>query len=118
MPVCKLCQADKAVDEFEKQRSATGHMATCRACRSSKRAAKPKPAPKEPDQATMPTQCVTCGHGPPDVGFQWRTDKNSWRKECYTEKYRARQRAEDEVGYLRRNTETHQKWVMGASPPP
>lgn len=115
MKTCNTCLLEKDCGLFESNR------ATCKACRTKKRAQKAKESAVDPSTIPKPASCVACGRGPPDVDFAFRTDlvRGGWRNECttcyngkgYSEKSRAIRRAQDEAAYLAKNAASHKAWV-------
>lgn len=127
--LCKgVCGERKATECFEitlKNPDGTvkSRRAVCKTCYQQAKAAKAKEKSAAIDRNTVPkpTACSKCGKGCPDVEFKWRDDvaQGGWRNQCntcfneknYSATSRARRRAEDEEGYLKRNAETHLAWA-------
>ena len=123
---CKKCGAEKDVGCFETSKPGGNPRRECKECRKQSRkrvidAAISSGARKSPDDATKPKACAECGKGPPEVDFMLRADMltPSWRPICnvctngkgYSEAYRARERANDELAYLARNARSHLDWA-------
>lgn len=126
--LCKgECGETKRVDMFEVTlRNADGTVKSrrgvCKSCYAKSKAAKAKSKNKEIDRNTVkkPEKCVTCERPTSEVTFKWRDDiaSGGWRNvcnDCYNAKgystiSRARRRAEDEEGYLKKNAENHLAW--------
>ena len=115
---CSTCETKLPFDRFE------GTRLECMRCRQDRRSKRARSTTSKRDPASVPkpSACVSCGKGPGDVAFTWRSDIlcGSWRNECtscyntrdYSMASRTRMREADEEGYLRRNATTHLAWAL------
>lgn len=127
--LCKgACGERKGIESFEitiknADGTAKSRRGVCKTCYQHAKTAKAKEKSAAIDRNTVPkpAACNKCGRGCPDVDFKWREDvaKGGWRNQCntcfneknYSAASRARRRAEDEEGYLKRNAEAHLAWA-------
>ena len=120
---CGTCRVVMRIEAFEAMRR------ECKDCRQTGRTeraretvAMTESASLPPPRPPKPSACISCGRGPDDVDFKWRTDVicGSWRNECtscynakdYSVASRARRREENEEGYLSHNATTHLAWAL------
>ena len=118
--ICKSCpeKGEQPIERFEAGRR------ECKACRAAAKKAKVHAAQADRDETehVMPTACIRCGKGPPEVAFKLRTDTvaGGYRNVCtseacskgnqYSKASRKRQVATDESAYLAKNAAQVAAW--------
>ena len=120
---CKICCKVKDINDYELTNKAGSRRGVCKSCytiQKRERAEKAR-ATHDPSAVPFPQACASCGKGPDQVTYQWRTDviKGGWRvkcNECFNDKgyyktYRKNKLEEDADAYRAHNAAVHLAWV-------
>jgi len=120
---CKTCNSVKDINDFELTNKAGSRRGVCKSCYTIQKRERVEKASAthDPSSVPLPLACVSCGKGPEQVTFQWRTDviKGGWRTACnacfnakgYYKTYRQHKMDEDPDAFRAHNASTHLVWV-------